>query len=46
MLQLWLRLARQHGCTQSDAQIEHLLGNDLDLNTQGLIVWAARQRKK
>jgi len=46
MLQLWLRLARQHGCTQSDEQIEHLLGNDLDLNTQGLIVWAARQRKK
>jgi glyoxylase-like metal-dependent hydrolase (beta-lactamase superfamily II) len=45
MLQLWLQLARQHGCTQSDAQIEHLLGNDLDLNTQGLIVWAARQRK-
>jgi len=41
-----LRLARQHGCTQSDEQIEHLLGNDLDLNTQGLIVWAARQRKK
>jgi glyoxylase-like metal-dependent hydrolase (beta-lactamase superfamily II) len=45
MLHLWLRLARQHGCTQTDAQIEHLLGNDLDLNTQGLIVWDDRRRK-
>jgi len=45
MLQLWLRLARQHGCLQSDAQIEHLLGNDLDLNTQGLIAWDERRRR-
>src|SRR6185437_7547709 len=45
MLQLWLRLARKHGCTQSDAEIEHLLGNDLDLNTQGLLAWDERRRK-
>jgi len=45
MLQLWLRLARKHGCTQTDAQIEELLGNDLDLNTQGLVVWDDRRRK-
>ncbi len=45
MLQLWLRLARKHGCTQTDAEIEHLLGNDLDLNTQGLLAWDERRRK-
>ncbi len=45
MLQLWLRLAREHGCTQSDAQIEALLRSDLDLNTQGLIFWANRRSK-
>ena len=45
MLQLWLRLARLHGCAQSDGEIERLLGNDLDLNTQGLIAWDERRRK-
>ena len=45
MLQLWLRLARRHGCTLSDAQIQQLLGNDLELNTQGLIAWDDRRRK-
>ena len=45
MLRLWLRLARQHGCAQTDAEIERLLGNDLDLNTQGLLVWDERRRK-
>jgi glyoxylase-like metal-dependent hydrolase (beta-lactamase superfamily II) len=45
MLHLWLRLARQHECTQTDAQFERLLGNDLDLNTQGLVVWDDRRRK-
>jgi glyoxylase-like metal-dependent hydrolase (beta-lactamase superfamily II) len=45
MLQLWLRLARQHGCAQTDGEIERLLRNDLDLNTQGLIAWDERRRK-
>jgi hypothetical protein len=45
MLQLWLRLARQHGCLQTDEDIGQLLGNDLDLNTQGLIAWDERRRK-
>lgn len=45
MLELWLARARAHGCTQSDAEIERLLESDLDLNTQGLIVWADRRRK-
>ena len=45
MLDLWVRRARKHGCTQPDIEIERLLGGDLDLNTQGLIVWADRRRK-
>jgi glyoxylase-like metal-dependent hydrolase (beta-lactamase superfamily II) len=45
MRDLWLGLARRHGCTLPDAQIEKLLEGDLDLNTQGLMVWLARQRK-
>jgi len=45
MLALWLRLAHEHGVTQTDAQVEALLKNDLDLNTQGLIVWGERRRK-
>jgi glyoxylase-like metal-dependent hydrolase (beta-lactamase superfamily II) len=42
MLERWLELARRHGCTQSDAEIEHVLAGDLALNTQGLIAWLAR----
>jgi glyoxylase-like metal-dependent hydrolase (beta-lactamase superfamily II) len=45
MLALWLRLAREHGVSQTDAQVEALLKNDLDLNTQGLISWGERRRK-
>lgn len=42
MRALWLRLAREHGCTLSDERIDELLGPDLKLNTQGLIAWLAR----
>jgi glyoxylase-like metal-dependent hydrolase (beta-lactamase superfamily II) len=42
---LWLELLRRHGCTLSDARIDELLGGDLELNTQGLIVWLDRERK-
>ncbi len=45
MLGLWLRLARQHGCEQTDAELEQLFASDLDLNTQGLLVWHERRRK-
>ncbi len=45
MLDLWLHLARQHGCAQPDAEFVRLLKNDLDLNTQGLMVWADRRRR-
>lgn len=42
MLALWLGLARHHGVRLSDAEIEHALAGDLQLNTQGLIAWLAR----
>ena len=45
MLNLWLGLAHQHGVALTDAQIETLLQGDLDLNTQGLNVWADRQQR-
>ena len=45
MLELWLNLAREHGAPLSDTQITELLQNDLDLNTQGLIVWLDRRKR-
>jgi glyoxylase-like metal-dependent hydrolase (beta-lactamase superfamily II) len=44
MLALWLKLAREHGCTQTEAQIRQVLGGDLELNTQGLVVWLKREK--
>jgi hypothetical protein len=43
MLRLWLQLARAHGVIASEAQIREVLGGDLELNTQGLVVWLKRQ---
>jgi glyoxylase-like metal-dependent hydrolase (beta-lactamase superfamily II) len=45
MLGLWLGLAHEHGVPLSDAQISTLLRGDLDLNTQGLIVWLDRLKR-
>jgi glyoxylase-like metal-dependent hydrolase (beta-lactamase superfamily II) len=45
LLDLWLGLAHQHGVPLTDAQIEDLLQSDLDLDAQGLIVWADRQKR-
>ena len=45
MLQLWLGLAHEHAAPLSDAQIATLLQSDLDLNTQGLLVWLDRLKK-
>lgn len=45
MLALWLKRARAHGSQLSDAQIEHALGGDLTLNTQGLIAWLTRGKE-
>jgi hypothetical protein len=45
MLDLWLGLAHEHGAPLSDAQIATLLQGDLDLNTQGLVVWLDRRKR-
>jgi glyoxylase-like metal-dependent hydrolase (beta-lactamase superfamily II) len=45
ILDLWLGLAHEHGAPLSDAQIATLLRSDLDLNTQGLIVWLDRLKR-
>lgn len=39
---LWLERLRAHGCRLPEREIDGLLGNDLDLNTQGLIAWVER----
>jgi glyoxylase-like metal-dependent hydrolase (beta-lactamase superfamily II) len=46
MLELWLRLAHEHGSACTDAEFAEVLQGDLDLNTQGLIVWLDRQKKR
>jgi hypothetical protein len=33
---------RAHGCTLDDAVCKDLLANDVELNTQGLLVWRDR----
>ena len=45
MLNLWLGLAHEHGVPLSDAQIAALLKSDLDLNTQGLVIWLDRLKR-
>jgi glyoxylase-like metal-dependent hydrolase (beta-lactamase superfamily II) len=45
MLDLWLGLAHEHGVPLSDAQIATVLRGDLDLNTQGLLVWLDRLKR-
>lgn len=42
MRSLWLGLLREHDCTLPEAQIDELLGGDLELNTQGLMSWLRR----
>lgn len=43
---LWLELLRRHGCTRPEARLDEVLGADLELNTQGLIAWLDRQRRR
>ena len=45
MLSLWLGLAREHGVQLGEAEVARLLKGDLDLNTQGLIVWLDRRKR-
>lgn len=39
---LWLRQVAEHGCALRDAQVDALLGADMDLNAQGLCSWLER----
>jgi hypothetical protein len=43
---MWLKLAREHGYTQSEQSFDAVLGTDLELNVQGLEVWLQRLRPK
>jgi len=42
MRALWFGLLRAHGCTLAEQKLDELYGQDLDLNTQGLVAWLAR----
>ncbi len=44
MLRMWVELAHAHGVPDSERQVLEVLGGDLDLNTQGLVVWLQRQK--
>ncbi len=43
--EIFVRELRQFGSTASDETIEHWLGGDLDLNTDGLLAWLARRNR-
>jgi glyoxylase-like metal-dependent hydrolase (beta-lactamase superfamily II) len=44
MRELWQDLARAHGCELSAEKLEEILGKDVDLNVQGLVVWLERRK--
>ena len=43
--EIFVRELRQFGSTADDETIEHWLGGDLDLNTDGLLAWLARRNR-
>jgi glyoxylase-like metal-dependent hydrolase (beta-lactamase superfamily II) len=45
MRELFVDLARAHGCELADAAYDEYLAKDIGLNVQGLIAWLARQKK-
>ncbi len=45
MWQQWLAAARAHGCRQTEVQLAEFLAGDLDLNTEGLVVWLQREQR-
>jgi glyoxylase-like metal-dependent hydrolase (beta-lactamase superfamily II) len=45
MRELWIDLARRHGCRLSEAQYDEYLAKDIELNVQGLIAWLGRRQK-
>ncbi|MGH8200691.1 MAG: MBL fold metallo-hydrolase [Steroidobacteraceae bacterium] len=44
MGELWQELATRHGCRLAPEHLLTLLEGDLELNTQGLLVWLERRR--
>lgn len=46
MRSLWLELAQRHGVTRTQAEIEHILAGDLTLNSQGLLAWLERGKRR
>jgi glyoxylase-like metal-dependent hydrolase (beta-lactamase superfamily II) len=46
MLELWIALAQREGSTLDEREIERVLANDLELNTQGLIAWLDRAAER
>lgn len=42
----WIALARGHGITLGESQLEAVLGKDLDLNAQGLVAWLDRLSRR
>jgi Zn-dependent hydrolases, including glyoxylases len=46
MRRLWLDRLRAHGSRLPESTIDELLGQDLDLNTQGLVAWLDRKAAK
>jgi glyoxylase-like metal-dependent hydrolase (beta-lactamase superfamily II) len=45
MLQMWLQLLQQQGSTVPADEVAKLLESDLELNSQGLLIWFQRQRR-
>jgi glyoxylase-like metal-dependent hydrolase (beta-lactamase superfamily II) len=45
MWKMWLARVRSQGSALPETRIAQLLESDLDLNTQGLLVWLERRRK-
>jgi glyoxylase-like metal-dependent hydrolase (beta-lactamase superfamily II) len=45
MLQMWLQLLQQQGSTVPADEVAKLLETDLELNSQGLLIWFQRQRR-
>jgi len=45
MLELWLKLLQQQGSTWAAGDVAQLLETDVELNSQGLLIWFARQRR-
>jgi glyoxylase-like metal-dependent hydrolase (beta-lactamase superfamily II) len=45
MRELWVDLARRHGCKLSAAEYAQYLDKDIELNVQGLVAWLSRRQK-